>query len=93
MPDGNLFELRFVADENGFQPDSQFLPVAPEFPHPIPDFVIAQIEKARLEDEAAERETTSTNRGPSSVFSSYNVPAPAPSRQVTSTSSNAHRYQ
>ncbi|KAK7075177.1 hypothetical protein SK128_015226 [Halocaridina rubra] len=55
LPDGQLFELNFVADENGFQPQSSFIPVAPEFPHEIPDFVLEQIEKARLEDEAEER--------------------------------------
>ncbi|KAK7075178.1 hypothetical protein SK128_015227, partial [Halocaridina rubra] len=55
LPDGQLFELSFVADENGFQPQSSFIPVAPEFPHEIPDFVLEQIEKARLEDEAEER--------------------------------------
>merc|ERR1712055_21324 len=54
-PDGTPFYLTFVADENGFQPQSDALPVAPAFPHPIPDFVLRQIEKARLEDEAAAR--------------------------------------
>lgn len=49
-PDGTPVEVRYVADENGYQPDSDVLPVAPEFPHPIPDFVLLQIEKARRED-------------------------------------------
>ena len=60
LPDGQEFEMKYVADENGFQPQSSFLPVAPAFPHPIPDFVLKQIEKARLEDEAAEREASSS---------------------------------
>ncbi|XP_037780232.1 endocuticle structural glycoprotein SgAbd-8-like [Penaeus monodon] len=47
LPDGQLFELRFVADENGFQPQSPFLPVAPAFPHPIPAHALRQIERAR----------------------------------------------
>ncbi|XP_042856158.1 endocuticle structural glycoprotein SgAbd-2-like [Penaeus japonicus] len=47
LPDGQLFELRFVADENGFQPQSAFLPVAPAFPHPIPAHALRQIERAR----------------------------------------------
>merc|ERR1712212_134770 len=54
--DGTLAEVKFVANENGFQPESSLLPVAPAFPHPIPQFVLDQIEKARLEDEAAARE-------------------------------------
>ena len=55
FPTGETFELKFVADENGFQPESDYLPVAPAFPHPIPDFVLEQIEKARIEDEEAAR--------------------------------------
>ncbi|XP_037804104.1 cuticle protein AMP4-like [Penaeus monodon] len=49
--DGSLAEVKFVANENGFQPESSLLPVAPAFPHPIPQFVLDQIEFARLEDE------------------------------------------
>ncbi|XP_037804080.1 cuticle protein AMP4-like [Penaeus monodon] len=49
--DGSLAEVKFVADENGFQPESSLLPVAPAFPHPIPQFVLDQIEFARFEDE------------------------------------------
>ncbi|XP_064089675.1 cuticle protein AMP4-like [Macrobrachium nipponense] len=54
--DGTLAEVTFVADENGFQPQSSLLPVAPAFPHPIPQFVLDQIEFARLEDERLARE-------------------------------------
>ncbi|XP_047469453.1 uncharacterized protein LOC125025483 [Penaeus chinensis] len=53
-PDGTLVQLKFVANENGFQPQSDLLPVAPEFPHPIPDFVLEQIEFAAQEAAAAE---------------------------------------
>ncbi|XP_042236424.1 larval cuticle protein 65Ag1-like [Homarus americanus] len=63
LPDGQQFEMTFVADENGFQPQSSFLPVAPEFPHEIPQFVLDQIEKARLEDEAGSREGPSSRYG------------------------------
>ncbi|XP_042870909.1 cuticle protein AMP4-like [Penaeus japonicus] len=49
--DGSLAEVKFVANENGYQPESSLLPVAPAFPHPIPQFVLDQIEFARLEDE------------------------------------------
>merc|ERR1712098_736399 len=54
-PEGSAHELSYIADENGYQPQSDDLPVAPAFPHPIPDFVLAQIEKAARED--AERDS------------------------------------
>ncbi|XP_066983739.1 cuticle protein AMP4-like [Macrobrachium rosenbergii] len=53
--DGSIASLKFVADENGYQPESDLLPVAPHFPHPIPQFVLDQIEFARLEDEREAR--------------------------------------
>ena len=53
FPSGETFQLKYVADENGFQPESDWLPVAPAFPHPIPDFVLEQIEKAAREDAEA----------------------------------------
>ncbi|XP_047469455.1 cuticle protein AMP1A-like [Penaeus chinensis] len=40
------------ADEKGFQPQSDLLPVAPEFPHPISQFVLDQIAFAAAEDAA-----------------------------------------
>jgi len=46
---GDTFELKYVANENGFQPESRFLPVAPVFPHEIPQFVLDQIQKAERE--------------------------------------------
>ncbi|KAK3854566.1 hypothetical protein Pcinc_038969 [Petrolisthes cinctipes] len=52
-PDGSHIEIKFVADENGFQPASDVLPVAPAFPHEIPQFVLDQIAKAKEEDAAA----------------------------------------
>merc|ERR1712106_1161856 len=51
FPNGESFEMTFVADQNGFQPQSDHLPVAPAFPHPIPEFVLEQIEFARQQDE------------------------------------------
>ena len=56
--DGTLASVKFVANENGFQPESSLLPVAPAFPHPIPQFVLDQIEFARIEDERKAREGT-----------------------------------
>merc|ERR1711917_195762 len=41
--DGEAVPLTFVADEGGFQPDSSLLPVAPAFPHEIPEWVLEQI--------------------------------------------------
>ncbi|XP_076035281.1 cuticle protein AM/CP1114-like [Oratosquilla oratoria] len=55
FPDGQVFDLSFVADENGYQPQSSFLPVAPAFPHPIPQFVLDQIEFARQQEAAREK--------------------------------------
>ncbi|XP_045136066.1 cuticle protein CP14.6-like [Portunus trituberculatus] len=56
-PDGTLVEMKFVADENGFQPESPFLPVAPEFPHDIPQFVLDQIAFAAQEDAERARQS------------------------------------
>merc|ERR1711970_86003 len=49
-PNGESFELTFVANADGYQPESSALPDAPVFPHPIPQFVLDQIEKAARED-------------------------------------------
>merc|ERR1711970_1355241 len=76
----------FVADENGFQPQSDALPVAPAFPHPIPDFVLRQIEKARLEDEAAAREAAASAQ-------SSRYTAPAPSSRYAAPDSSEEEYR
>ncbi|XP_071516378.1 cuticle protein AMP1A-like [Panulirus ornatus] len=67
-PDGTPVVVKFVANENGYQPQSDLLPQAPEFPHPIPQFVLDQIAKAAEEDAAIAR---GESRGPSA---SYNAP-------------------
>ncbi|XP_037780442.1 cuticle protein AMP1A-like [Penaeus monodon] len=54
-PDGTPVHVEFVADEKGFQPQSDLLPVAPAFPHPIPQFVLDQIAFAAEEDAARAR--------------------------------------
>merc|ERR1719244_350309 len=75
-PDGTPFYMTFVADENGFQPQSDALPVAPAFPHPIPDFVLEQIEFARQQKEAAAREAKSSASAPRNRYA-----APASSEE------------
>ncbi|XP_050700860.1 cuticle protein AMP1A-like isoform X2 [Eriocheir sinensis] len=55
-PDGTPVHVKFIADENGYQPESSLLPVAPEFPHPIPQFVLDQIAFAAEEDAKRSRE-------------------------------------
>ena len=53
-PDGTPFQLQFVANAlGGYQPQSDALPVAPAFPHPIPEFVLEQIRFGR--EQAANR--------------------------------------
>ncbi|XP_071516027.1 cuticle protein AMP1A-like isoform X3 [Panulirus ornatus] len=70
-PDGSLIELKFVADENGYQPQSDYLPVAPAFPHPIPQFVLDQIAFAAEEDAArARNEASAAASGSSQAYAS-----------------------
>ncbi|XP_027236914.2 cuticle protein AM/CP1114 [Penaeus vannamei] len=55
LGDGSKADFKFVANENGYQPESSLLPVAPAFPHPIPDFVLRQIEFAEQQRAAEAR--------------------------------------
>ncbi|XP_037805085.1 cuticle protein AM/CP1114-like [Penaeus monodon] len=61
LGDGSTAEFKFVADENGYQPESSLLPVAPAFPHPIPDFVLRQIEFAEQQRAAEARQGSYEN--------------------------------
>jgi len=57
-PGGESFELTFVADAQGYKPESSALPIAPAFPHEIPQFVLDQIAKAAREDADRSSEET-----------------------------------
>ncbi|XP_042894013.1 cuticle protein CP14.6-like [Penaeus japonicus] len=76
FPDGQVFNLQFVADANGYQPQSPFLPVAPAFPHPIPAHALEQIERGRLEHEARARENQrqSSSQGQAALSRQYGQP-------------------
>merc|ERR1712168_862052 len=54
--EGELVDVKFVANEFGFQPESFLLPVAPAFPHPIPQFVLDQIAFAEQQRAARAQE-------------------------------------
>ena len=56
FPDGQDFELSYVADAEGYKPQSAWLPVAPAFPHPIPQFVLDQIAFAATQDSSEEEQ-------------------------------------
>merc|ERR1719376_1692258 len=54
-PNGDLFELRYFADAAGaYQPESASLPVAPAFPHPIPQHALDQIAFAASQKDSSE---------------------------------------
>ncbi|XP_063587525.1 endocuticle structural glycoprotein SgAbd-9-like [Penaeus indicus] len=73
-PDGSLIEVKFVADENGFQAESDALPVAPEFPHEIPEFVLRQIEFAAEEDARAAAEAEAALKAAETPTNLYGQP-------------------
>ncbi|CAL4065775.1 unnamed protein product [Meganyctiphanes norvegica] len=72
LPDGQVFTLQYVADQNGFQAQSPFLPVAPVNPHPIPAHAQEQILFAQ------------SGQTPDSGFYNPGRAAPAPSAPSSS---------
>merc|ERR1712105_567355 len=55
-PNGESFDLKFVADAAGYKPESSALPVAPAFPHEIPQFVLDQIAFAAANPQGSSEE-------------------------------------
>merc|ERR1711962_1249614 len=54
-----LRDERVAPHDNGFQPESSLLPVAPAFPHPIPKFVMDQIHFAEQQRAARAQQNDS----------------------------------
>ncbi|XP_037780145.1 cuticle protein AM1199-like [Penaeus monodon] len=52
---GQVSDLQFVANANGYKPQSPFQPVAPALPHSIPAHALEQIERGLLEYKACAR--------------------------------------
>ncbi|XP_042218352.1 DNA-directed RNA polymerase II subunit RPB1-like [Homarus americanus] len=75
LPDGQVFELTYVADENGFQPQSSSLPLAPAFPHPIPAHALHQIQRGRRLHEARARRDQQLRQASSHT---YTTPTASP---------------
>ncbi|CAL4068365.1 unnamed protein product [Meganyctiphanes norvegica] len=46
LDDGSVATAEYSADENGFRVQSPLVPVAPAFPHPIPEHVVNNIRVA-----------------------------------------------
>merc|ERR1712142_1277419 len=46
LEDGSIGSVQYIADENGFRVQSPLVPVAPAFPHPLPDHVVNNIRLA-----------------------------------------------
>jgi len=75
LPNGEAFELTFVADGEGYKPVSSHLPVAPVETrvapvalHPIPQHALDQIEKAAREDAAGIRYEESSSEEQSRYY-------------------------
>ncbi|XP_037780125.1 larval cuticle protein LCP-17-like [Penaeus monodon] len=74
-PDGSVIEVKFVANENGFQAESDALPVAPEFPHEIPEFVLRQIQFAAEEDARAAAEAEAELKAAETALKAAETPS------------------
>merc|ERR1712121_251330 len=46
LDDGSVQSVEYLADENGFRVQSPLVPIAPTFPHPLPDHVLNNIRLA-----------------------------------------------
>ncbi|RXG54080.1 Pupal cuticle protein Edg-78E [Armadillidium vulgare] len=70
FPTGEDYKLTYTAGKEGYKPSSSWLPVAPVFPHPIPAFVLRQIEEAKRK---AEENGSSEERSQQALRKAFNL--------------------